>query len=66
MNTNDSSMNQREALLETELQSLLEERHFIEVAKIRWIHSDNLIVDSLNYLDVALAKLQQFEDVSNK
>lgn len=52
---------ERESQLEAELDKLLEERHYIEVAKIRWIHSDNLLVDALNFLDMSAAKVTQLQ-----
>lgn len=44
----------------------MEERHYIEIAKIRWINSDNLIIDSLKCLDIATEKIRQADEVHNK
>lgn len=38
----------------------MEERHYIEIAKIRWINSDNIILDALKYFDSGMEKLKQF------
>ncbi|OTF70901.1 hypothetical protein BLA29_009127 [Euroglyphus maynei] len=41
----------------------MEERHYIEIAKIRWINSDNLIIDALKCLDNGVEKIRQFHQV---
>ncbi|XP_075589303.1 uncharacterized protein LOC124496321 [Dermatophagoides farinae] len=54
---------EKEIQLEKELDSLIEERHYIEIAKIRWINSDNLIIDALKCLDIGVEKIRQFHQV---
>lgn len=57
---------EKEIQLEKELDTLMEERHYIEIAKIRWINSDNLIIDALKCLDIGVEKIRQFQQVPEK
>lgn len=58
--------NENEIQLEKELDALMEERHYIEIAKIRWINSDNMIIDSLKCFDGATEKMKQFLEISDR
>ncbi|UXI18172.1 O-mannose kinase [Sarcoptes scabiei] len=55
---------EKEIQLEQELDSLMEERHYIEIAKIRWINSDHLIIDSLKCFDQAIQMIHKFLNTS--
>ena len=52
--------------LEKEVDALMEERHYIEIAKIRWVNSNKLITDALRCLDSGAEKLRQYNNATDR
>lgn len=58
--------NEKEMLLEREVDSLMEERHYIEIAKMRWVSSSRLISEAIKCLESGADKLRQYEGINEK
>lgn len=58
--------NEKEMLLEREVDSLMEERHYIEIAKMRWVSSSRLISEAIKCLESGADKLRQYESINEK
>lgn len=58
--------NEKEMLLEREVDSLMEERHYIEIAKMRWISSARLISEAIKCLESGCDKLRQYDTINER
>lgn len=52
--------------LEKEVDSLMEERHYIEIAKMRWISANRLISEAIKCLENGYNKLRQYESTNER
>lgn len=58
--------NEKEMQLEKEVDSLMEERHYIEIAKMRWIAANRLIAEAIKCLENGYNKLRQYENINER
>lgn len=52
--------------LEKEVDGLMEERHYIEIAKMRWVNSNKIIAEAIRNLENGAEKLHQFENMPKR
>lgn len=58
--------NEKEMHLEKEVDGLMEERHYIEIAKMRWVNSNKIIAEAIRNLENGAEKLHQFENMPER